>query len=599
MKKLITQALTLFIFISASLAQSDSILYSQDFENYHEGDMIMIDNDGLTPHYSGLETWIVYHGHAISTSWYENGDRTADDWMITPPIQLSAHPAVMWQAYTPLEEYRDGYQVLVTTDTAHPDSLSHYDTVFSISAENTTWTTRILDLSDYANQAVRIAWRNNSHDEYLLYVDNILVFEKPQRSIALMACNLAPFMKTNKPASLSLLIRNYGVDTIHSLEFKYSINGQDTTTVDLNHTINFGQTISLNLNKNITFETDTVYNVKFWVSQLNGQIDTYNHDDTLLYTVAAWDTAYRHITLVEHFTQASCNPCAQQNPQLNSLLAQNQGKVIHIAYHTSWPGTDPMYDFNPTESDARVNYYGVTGVPHVVIDGTRHGQPSLVSQTLIDANYSKFNALFKVIFRKPQVKNQTFNFEVLLIPVTYIVRPLHAHVVWIEDKTYSSPPGSNGETNFPDVMRKMFPDADGFAIDSVNKGDTIVLPISYTAPSQINPNNSQLVVFVQDDQTKAVYTARQQDVLAITNVNSFSSDEQLKIYPNPARDYVYLDLTQNAHIQIFNQNGQLIKSFDLGSSSTHYINIKGLTPGVYFIKAKISSKTLTQKLIKL
>ncbi len=598
MKRLIIQLITLLFVVSATFAQSDSILYRQDFENYQDGDMIMIDNDGLIPHYSGLETWIVYHGHAISSSWYENGDRTADDWMITPPIQLSAHPAVMWDAYTPLEQYRDGYQVLVTTDTAHPDSLSHYDTVFSISAENTTWTTRIIDLSQYANQAVRIAWRNNSTDEYLLYVDNIVVFERPERSIALLSCNLSPFMKTNSPIDLSLKVRNYGVDTIHNLKISYSINGQDTITANLNRDIYFAQTINLPLNQSLSFNADTIYNVKIWVSSLNDQLDTYNQDDTISYTVAAWDTGYRHITLVEHFTQASCGPCAQQNPQLNDLLAQNQGKVIHIAYHTSWPGTDPMYDFNPEESDARVAYYGVTGVPHVVIDGTRHGQPNLVSQTLINTNYAKFNALFKVIFRTASTKDQTFNFEVLLIPTTYIVRPLHVRVVWIEDKTYSSPPGSNGETNFPDVMRKMFPDADGFVIDSVDKGDTIVLPISYTVTSQVNPNNSQLVVFVQDDQTKQVLTARQKDVLAITKVNP-PQFAQFKIFPNPATEFVYIDIDQKAKIQIFNQNGQLVKSFDINSNGTHYLNIKDLTPGVYLIKANTSTKTLTQKLIKL
>ncbi|MFI5205200.1 MAG: hypothetical protein ACHQF2_11950, partial [Flavobacteriales bacterium] len=67
--------------------------------------------------------------------------------------------------------------------------------------------------------------------------------------------------------------------------------------------------------------------------------------------------------LFEHFTQASCGPCAAQNPGFeSSILIPNPDIVRHIAFHTSWPGVDPMYNYNSVEIDARTTFYGVTGV---------------------------------------------------------------------------------------------------------------------------------------------------------------------------------------------------------------------------------------------
>jgi hypothetical protein len=58
--------------------------------------------------------------------------------------------------------------------------------------------------------------------------------------------------------------------------------------------------------------------------------------------------------LFEHFTQASCVPCAQQNPGFqSSILEANPNTVRHIAYHTYWPGVDEMHDYNESEIDAR------------------------------------------------------------------------------------------------------------------------------------------------------------------------------------------------------------------------------------------------------
>src|SRR5258706_16343823 len=55
----------------------------------------------------------------------------------------------------------------------------------------------------------------------------------------------------------------------------------------------------------------------------------------------------QRLVLCEEFTQASCPPCAAQNPAYNTLLNANPTKVVAIKHQTSWPGVDPMNAQNP------------------------------------------------------------------------------------------------------------------------------------------------------------------------------------------------------------------------------------------------------------
>src|SRR5687768_14774096 len=85
--------------------------------------------------------------------------------------------------------------------------------------------------------------------------------------------------------------------------------------------------------------------------------------------------------LLEEFTQASCGPCASQNPGFKTtILDPNPDKVRLVAYHTSWPGTDPMNAYNPTDVQTRVTYYTVTGVPNVRMMGNQAaGSPASIT----------------------------------------------------------------------------------------------------------------------------------------------------------------------------------------------------------------------------
>ena len=102
----------------------------------------------------------------------------------------------------------------------------------------------------------------------------------------------------------------------------------------------------------------------------------------------------QRLVFVEEATNASCGPCASQNPAFDALLQANTDKVVALKYHWYFPGYDPMYNHNQEENNSRVSYYGINGVPHALIDGTSIsgssylGAPANCSQAKIDDAYA-------------------------------------------------------------------------------------------------------------------------------------------------------------------------------------------------------------------
>lgn len=112
---------------------------------------------------------------AISTSWYTPVG-AADDYMITPAIYLNAGSILSFQANAPDASVLDGYEVRISNTTPTVAGLLANPALFAITAENSVWTDRNIDLSAYGTDTVYLAWRNVTNDGYVVFVDNIKVY---------------------------------------------------------------------------------------------------------------------------------------------------------------------------------------------------------------------------------------------------------------------------------------------------------------------------------------------------------------------------------------------------------------------------------------
>lgn len=169
---------------------------------------------------------------AFSTSWYSPVG-AADDWMWTPLIStLPANCRLKWNAVAYDPAYPDGYEVRIMTSTQGPptggsgtlgNQVTNSTVLFSTGAENTAWTARTVSLSAYAGQSVYIGFRNNSNNQFLLLIDDVVVEQVLNNEVSINAVQQYEYTLTpvsQVPAAgmaLGATIKNNGINAANNL----------------------------------------------------------------------------------------------------------------------------------------------------------------------------------------------------------------------------------------------------------------------------------------------------------------------------------------------------------------------------------------------
>lgn len=238
----------------------------------------------------------------------------------------------------------------------------------------------------------------------------------------------------------------------------------------------------------------------------------------IICSLTAYSQTIRKV-LLEEGTNASCGPCASQNPKYLAWIDKNKSRVIPIMYHAWWPGkTDPMYLYDSNMNKARINYYGIAsiGVPAGVMAGqfvtpTGNNYKGSVGDTAawtlglakqefysplqIDVKIKHTNGTGKVnvdVFSSANLKNKMLR------------------VVVCESHHHYDNAGSNGEKEFYFVARQMLPDFNGTPI-TLEAGESKSYEFSFSVDTTFADTTYKdslyAVAFIQDDLTKEVYQA--------------------------------------------------------------------------------------------
>ncbi|HBX52565.1 MAG: hypothetical protein A2275_07925 [Bacteroidetes bacterium RIFOXYA12_FULL_35_11] len=230
----------------------------------------------------------------------------------------------------------------------------------------------------------------------------------------------------------------------------------------------------------------------------------------------------QRLILFEEFTNASCAPCAATNPGLNAILhnPSNESKIISIKYQANFPGSDPMNAQNPTQVSTRLTYYGVEGVPDGYMDGNVFADhPGYFSQTNIDNEYPVSAPFTISLVHSISSGLDSVYIDVTVTAETATSGTLKLHNVMIEREIYfATAPGSNGETEFYDVMRKMIPSDQGETLPtSFTAGQTATFHYAVPIPTYIyNKNQLAIVSFIQDNANKNVKQAAYSQPIPVT-----------------------------------------------------------------------------------
>jgi len=242
------------------------------------------------------------------------------------------------------------------------------------------------------------------------------------------------------------------------------------------------------------------------------------------------------MVVIEEGTNASCGPCARQNPTFQTYLDGNRDMVIPLKIQAWFPGRDIMNAADSALHNNRIRYYSIQGVPTAVFNGVvlpkssdnyYDGAPSdtMAMQQAVEAIRGTMSPITLQI---EETRNgNTMNVKVTVSSSTALAGANKLRVAIAERFRYYANAGTNGEKEFHNILRKMLPTVNGESLD-IPAGGSKTFTYSYNIPTTgqyaLDASMLYVVAFVQDDDTKEVLqgaTNAKPDGFADLSMDSF------------------------------------------------------------------------------
>ncbi len=400
-----------FIFSIANLKAQITVLFEQDFEN-GLGGMVSIDNDGIdvadglveelgipvSPSQWTIMTVSDENSVAISPSWL-NPTGEADDWLITPAIEILPETILEWKAEALNPSFRDGYQVLISSNST---DLGDFSPITEIQAEEAKPTLRLVDLAAYEGQEIYIAFRNNSVNKYAISLDEIRVRTSIPLDLRVVdvALTNTTFLEAgfdidaglSGPKQVLLEVFNVGSEMITEVSFDIET---ESGSFEENHVFNLfpGQSFVLQSTTFLDFEVgeQQQYTIsKIMANGVSSFPETVVSEVSIFPSVPDYEVIgskgeevnihqllSKNKTVVLDFFASWCTPCEITTPLLNAWYEENGSgtgdlEVIGIDIEPSddadvvnslgWGATYPKVAFTPENELYRLHFNDIHGL---------------------------------------------------------------------------------------------------------------------------------------------------------------------------------------------------------------------------------------------
>jgi hypothetical protein len=314
--------------------------------------------------------------------------------------------------------------------------------------------------------------------------------------------------------------------------------------------------------------------------------------------------------LLEQFTNMSSSTANQANSTVDNILSSSFGDAVGIQYHTSFSGTDSLYDRNQTDPGARVLYYGVGQVPQCYLDGGIDSRyvydfvtkvPNLddvSSRALKDADYS-------IVVSPNNSDGQVSGTVSVKALKDLAYREVSVYIAVVEDVKVQS---GTSLVDYNNVLKKMLPTAAGYAINqSWARNAQNIVQYNWTMQYVYDPKKLKIVAFVQDNNSREIYQAISVNAgVLIDDVPNLQNNDNKSLgvilYPNPTSGVAHVlfdkELPAGYTAQIIDQYGRVAKKLNLLQGITEVeMDVSDLASGIYFVR--IFNKKGTFKTLKL
>jgi hypothetical protein len=217
------------------------------------------------------------------------------------------------------------------------------------------------------------------------------------------------------------------------------------------------------------------------------------------------------IVVLESFTNVGCYPCPITNRIIRQLENETYGssKLVVVKFPVNFPAPNDLFYLAAKEiCDSRIGYYNVYYAPTIIIDGMLKpvASDSIAIKAVIDSrliNKPKFDIRVTSDIEGDYAIDITVGIlDSTGLNMSQLV--INTAITETEIK-FEEPPGSNGETEFYNVIRLMLPTVNGISLRQlIDKGE-LLFEFEDVILSGWNQEKLNAVVFIQNADTKEVY----------------------------------------------------------------------------------------------
>ncbi len=330
-----------------------------------------------------------------------------------------------------------------------------------------------------------------------------------------------------------------------------------------------------------------------------------------IFSASAFGQASRNI-LFEEFTNCCCGPCATYGPIVDAFLESHPSNTICVKYHTHGPGPDPMFWEDSAQIRIRYSvYYNILYVPTCDMDGLIQVNSPFTTQGFTDY-YNQRLAVptpLSITVNDCRITGDSIRTTVTLNLASSLPAGNYKLRVFAVERNihYTSPPGSNGETDFQYCYRKAFPDVNG--VSAPTAAGTYNYIYTYKRQSDWVDTSMFTEAFVQNDNgTEIMNSGRGHYTPLGINHNGLNLPANYKLnqnFPNPFNPTTNIGFdvprSGNVRLVVYDVLGnivyKLVDGYLYAGSYKYDFNASDISSGVYFYTLTADNFVETKRMV--
>ena len=429
------------------------------------------------------------------------------------------------------------------------------------------------------------------------YFDNISIFTLSDAGadIQLSSIDVNSVIQSGD-IEISFTADNISKEEITSFEASYEVEGQDIVTETFNTTIAPNQKQKVTFKKSVNLVPGT-HEIKVNIKSVNGEEDANADNNSMSKEIRTFIKSIARTTMIEHFSSSTCQPCVEVDNTMTTLTENNKDKYTYVKYPWNYPGVGDKYYIE--DCSVRGAYYGVSGVPTIIFDGTTTTkQPK---QSYFDNSYAT-PAYIKIIGGY-EIEGNNITVKATVTP--YIDITDVKLFMTVNEKTTTGNVGTNGLEEFHHVLMCMLTGSEGLDTSfyaGQRQQYEFVYDMSTTNVEEME--DLEVAVWIQSYVTKEVHNSA-------TLTEGFKEDDEefeniieeqissVQIYPNPVNDRLYIEAeTEIEEVAVYDIYGRHQVTETPSHQGNLSIDLSDLKSGIYFVKINTEKGNIVKRIIK-